>query len=281
MKNNQKKKGYQKWLAGLMAGIVGSSLWGMTSLAAGMTGEETLIPTSSYQTEIGQEETEKTKESQKESRDKTGELQKEETEKSMPEKKDGALTPEGNLSLEDDIGPITREGKQFITLVTRAGNYFYLIIDRDADGKNTVYFLNQVDEADLLALMDEEEAEKYTSSLSAQEQEDILSTSDPEPETASIVEETKAEKESVKKKELSGNMGAWIVLLVLMAGGGTAGVMKWRGRKQKRKNVQDPDEEYANALKYDETDYELPEEMEEEDDMEEDVMGDDMDCEQM
>lgn len=272
MKNNQKKKGYQKWLACLMAGIVGSFLWGMTSLAAGMTGEETPIPTSSYQTETGQEVTETTRESQSKNRDKTEGMQKEETDNSTPAKKNGALTPEGNLSLEDDIGPITGEGKQFITLVTRAGNYFYLIIDRDADGKNTVYFLNQVDEADLLALMDEEEAEQYTSSLSVQEQEDITSTSDLEPETASIVEETKAEKESVKKKELSGNMGAWIVLLVLMAGGGTAGVMKWKGRQQKRKNVQDPDEEYANALKYDETDYELPEEMDEDDDM---------DCEQM
>lgn len=273
MKNNQKKKGYQKWLACLMAGIVGSSLWGMTSLAAGMAGEETPIPTSSYQTEIGQEETEKTKESQSENRDKIEEMQKEETENSTPAKKDGALTPEGNLSLEDDIGPITGEGKQFITLVTKAGNYFYLIIDRDADGKNIVYFLNQVDEADLLALMDEEEAEQYTSSLSAREQEDILSTSDPEAETAFIVEETKVEKEPVKKKELSGNMGAWIVLLVFMAGGGTAGVMKWKGRQQKRKNAQDPDEEYVNALKYDEADYELPEEMDEEDDMEEEGMG--------
>ena len=49
------------------------------------------------------------------------------------------------------------------------------------------------------------------------------------------------------KKELSGNMGVWIVFLVLIAGGGTAGVMKWKGSKQKRKSAQDPDEEYANA----------------------------------
>lgn len=37
------------------------------------------------------------------------------------------------------------------------------------------------------------------------------------------------------------------MFLVLIAGGGTAGVMKWKGSKQKRKSAQDPDEEYANA----------------------------------
>ena len=64
-----------------------------------------------------------------------------------------ALTPDGNLSLIDDIGSSTRSGKQFITVETRNGNVFYLIIDRDDEGEETVHFLNQVDEADLLTLM--------------------------------------------------------------------------------------------------------------------------------
>lgn len=66
---------------------------------------------------------------------------------------DAALTPDGNLSLIDDIGSSTRSGKQFITVETRNGNVFYLIIDRDDEGEETVHFLNQVDEADLLSLM--------------------------------------------------------------------------------------------------------------------------------
>lgn len=65
------------------------------------------------------------------------------------------LTPEGNLSLVDDIEGKTAEDKQFVTVVSKGGNYFYIIIDRAADGENTVHFLNQVDEADLMALTED------------------------------------------------------------------------------------------------------------------------------
>lgn len=67
------------------------------------------------------------------------------------------LTPEGNLSIVDDIEGEAAGDKQFITVQTKAGNTFYIIIDRAADGENTVYFLNAVDEADLMALMEDGE----------------------------------------------------------------------------------------------------------------------------
>ena len=72
---------------------------------------------------------------------------------------DNVLTPEGNMTLVDDIEGDSTEDKQFITVVSKNGNYFYIIIDRAGDGENTVHFLNQVDEADLLALMEEGQAE--------------------------------------------------------------------------------------------------------------------------
>ena len=66
------------------------------------------------------------------------------------------LTPEGNLSLVDDIKVEESSDKQFVTLQSKNGNYFYLVIDRSGDKEN-VYFLNLVDEADLMALIEDKD----------------------------------------------------------------------------------------------------------------------------
>ena len=59
------------------------------------------------------------------------------------------LTPKGNATLVDDFGG----NKQLITVTTKGGNYFYILIDRAAEGEQTVHFLNQVDEAEVTALI--------------------------------------------------------------------------------------------------------------------------------
>ena len=88
----------------------------------------------------------------------------------LPEKQDETpLTPDGNMTLIDDIlqsehfasveTTETVANKQFITIQSKNGNYFYLVIDRSGDTEN-VYFLNLVDEADLLALMEDGSTEE-------------------------------------------------------------------------------------------------------------------------
>ena len=81
----------------------------------------------------------------------------------------GALTPGGNLSLVDDYHTSYSDGsgQQFITLVSKSGATFYLVIDRNAKGQQTVHFMNLVDEADLLTLMEEEDTEAYTAEKEA------------------------------------------------------------------------------------------------------------------
>ena len=77
-----------------------------------------------------------------------------------------AFTPNGNMTLIDDFLQIEVPGdeeteqveKQFITVQSKNGNTFYIVIDRNGETEN-VYFLNLVDEADLMALMEGEEGE--------------------------------------------------------------------------------------------------------------------------
>ena len=67
-----------------------------------------------------------------------------------------SLTPGGNAGLVDDMHDGERD---FITVQTRSGDYFYIIIDHTREGNN-VYFLNMVDVQDLLSLLDEKTIEQ-------------------------------------------------------------------------------------------------------------------------
>lgn len=79
-----------------------------------------------------------------------------ETETPDTEESSGVITPDGNLSLVDDLNKDEATGLQFMTVTTKDGHYFYIVIDRNGNSEN-VYFLNMVDEADLMELMSDEE----------------------------------------------------------------------------------------------------------------------------
>lgn len=73
------------------------------------------------------------------------------------EKPENAFTPDGNMTLIDNVEGEDEGEKQFIIVQSKNGHYFYIVIDYAAEGENTVHFLNQVDEADLMAILAEEE----------------------------------------------------------------------------------------------------------------------------
>jgi len=106
------------------------------------------------------------------------------------------LTPEGNMSIVDDI--VTDGGKQFITLTTRSGHYYYLIIDRASSSEQNVYFLNQVDERDLISSMseaDQQELKKTEEEAAAKAAEEEAKKQAEEAAQKAVEEAAKAEKQ--------------------------------------------------------------------------------------
>ena len=172
----------------------------------------------------------------------------------------GALTPEGNLTLVDDYHTDYSDGsgQQFITLVSKSGATFYLVIDRNAKGQQTVHFMNLVDEADLLTLMEEEDADAYTAEKEAAEQDKLKAEEEAEEEAKKAAEEaaasgTEQPKENKVTKIASGFLGV-VVLTALAAGGGFYAFAKRKRKKQAEKEALDPDANYTE----DKGDFEIP-----------------------
>ena len=161
----------------------------------------------------------------------------------------GALTPEGNLTLVDDYHTDYSDGsgQQFITLVSKSGATFYLVIDRNAKGQQTVHFMNLVDEADLLVLMEEDVADAYTSEkeAAAQAEQDRLKA---EEEAKKAAEEAAASgSEQPKENKITKYAATFLGVLALVglaAGGGIYAFMKQKQKKQAEKEALDPDANY-------------------------------------
>ena len=176
----------------------------------------------------------------------------------------GALTPEGNLTLVDDYHTNYSDGsgQQFITLVSKSGNTFYLVIDRNAKGQQTVHFMNLVDEADLLALMEEEAADAYTAEkeAAAQAELDRLKAE----EEAKKAEEEAATAEPPKENKITKYAGAFlgiVALIALAAGGGFYFYRQQMQKKKAEKEALDPDADYTE----DKGDFDIPTDVPDED----------------
>ena len=185
----------------------------------------------------------------------------------------GALTPEGNLTLVDDYHTNYSDGsgQQFVTLVSKSGATFYLVIDRNSKGAQTVHFMNLVDETDLLALMDEDAADAYTAEKEAaakaeQERRQAEEDAKKAAEEAAASGTEQEPKENKVTKYAAGFLGV-VALIALTAGGGFYAFTKQKQKKQAEKEALDPDAGYTE----DKGDFEIPTEDEPEEPGEEDT----------
>ena len=111
----------------------------------------------------------------------------------------------GNGELLDDI--TDDETKQFLTVQTKNGNTFFMVIDRSRNSEN-VYMLSLVDEYDLAEFLEEEQEPV--------EEKPAVIVAEPQPEPEVIVEEPQPEPEPA-------GMGIGAVMTILLLGAGCAG----------------------------------------------------------
>lgn len=198
-----------------------------------------------------------------------------------------ALTPVGNLTLIDDIlqnentesvesVENEQKSKQFITVQSKNGNYFYIIIDRSGDTEN-VYFLNLVDEADLLALMEDGETETAPAACSCADKciagavntaceicaVNMTECVGKEAEPVEPDEPDEPTDEPTEEPEKKNNTGIIVVILILAIGGSAAFYFikvknGGKGKSTGNTDLDDydygaDDDEYAEFETYDES----------------------------
>ena len=169
------------------------------------------------------------------------------------------LTPEGNMELIDDIQGDASEDKQFIVVQSRGGNYFYIVIDKAAQGENTVHFLNQVDEADLLSIIEDENGAATTPAVCSCSDKcaagnvnmtcALCSTN--MTECAGKEAEPQPADEPQPEKEKS-NAGGFVIFLVIALLGGGAALYYFKIMKPKQSVKGDTDLEDFDFDEYDE-----------------------------
>ena len=172
----------------------------------------------------------------------------------------GALTPDGSLTLVDDLDEDESEAMQFMTVTTRDGSYYYIIIDRSGTSEN-VYFLNAVDTVDLMNLMSDDEKAEFT----GEDEESTETVLTPTVIDDQTEEEDVDDNETVTEEKSNNSslimLGVFSVIGVLIAGA----YYMLKIKPKKGQSSIDEDREF-----YDDEEYENEDEVTTEDEFEED-----------
>jgi len=123
--------------------------------------------------------------------------------------------PEGNGALLEDVSDDV-VNRQFLSIQSKNGNTFYIVIDKDSKGKQNVYFMNLVDEYDLMAF-----AEKFPEEVQSELKDGTESSAETDKDGNSVKSDENQTDKDTKTKSSSGNP-ILIIILVLAAGGGGA-----------------------------------------------------------
>ena len=170
------------------------------------------------------------------------------------------ITKENGTGFTQNGNSVTRDllydkysNKQFITIETRNGETFYLVIDYDKpldeDGERyETYFLNLVDEADLLALIDGDKTTPVCSCTTKCEAGavntscEVCKTNMTEctgkEKVVEKVPDTTPEPEIEPEPEKKSSGGAVALLLLLLLGGG--GALYWFKFRKKKPDAKGP-----------------------------------------
>lgn len=143
---------------------------------------------------------------------------KEDTGRVTGEGDNSAFSTPGNAQLVDDKE--NDDTKQFLTIQTKKGNTFYMVIDRSSNTEN-VYMMSLVDENDLAEFLDETEKSKET-------EESTVVIPETTPETTPVAEEETEVKKEEKTEEKTGMNVKGLGAIVLAAILGVAGIAVYK-----------------------------------------------------
>ena len=161
----------------------------------------------------------------------------------IDDNEDEIAIPAGNGILLEDVSD-SEINRQFLTIQSKGGNTFYIVIDKDMKGNENVYFMNLVDEYDLLAFSEDfpegapvkkTSNEKKTDNADAGED-----TDDADSDNSEKPEDT------VKTENGGSNTIILVVGAALLIGGGAFYYFKiYKGGKSKapKQSVSDDDED--------------------------------------
>lgn len=183
---------------------------------------------------------------------------------SVPVPQETDSIPKGNGSLIEDVSN-EEVNHQFITVKSKGGHVFYIIIDKDSKTEN-VYFLNAVDEYDLMAF-----AEDFPEEVLEELEIEDGNTENPD---KSVSKDDKSNQkkfdnsgaETVNDTPDGGNNST--VIIILIAAAGIGGLVYFKvikpkkgGKPNKTAVYDDEDEEYEEeTVNEDDTDDEQEDE---------------------